>query len=143
MSVTDLIKPSIHRPQVVVVVFGAAFEVVQKGLYGVLLSLVFAHLPQNGVLLESLRARAELADVFAVCGHGRAGVIGGRTSMSSFHGKSASGCERAPLTVTACLFAGGAESSAIGRFRSSILTASSDGVATSLASSLIEQATAL
>lgn len=57
--------------------------------------------------------------------------------MSSFHGKSASGWERAPLTVTACLFAGGAESSAMGRFRSSILTASSDGAATVRVSSLI------
>jgi hypothetical protein len=61
--------------------------------------------------------------------------------MSSFHGKSASGCERAPLTVNACLFAGGAESSALGRLRSSILTASSDGAATVLVSSLIGEAT--
>jgi hypothetical protein len=66
-----------------------------------------------------------------------------RTSMSSFHGKSVSGCERAPLTVKACLFAGGAESSALGRFRSSILTASSDGAATVLVSSLIGEATVM
>jgi hypothetical protein len=63
--------------------------------------------------------------------------------MSSFHGKSASGWGRAPLTVTACLLGGGAESSAMGRFRSSILTASSDGGATVLASSLIEETLAL
>lgn len=61
--------------------------------------------------------------------------------MSSFHGMSASGCERAPLTVTACLLEGGAESSwPLGLLRSSILTLSSDGGATVLASSLIGQA---
>jgi hypothetical protein len=60
--------------------------------------------------------------------------------MSSFHGMSASGCERAPLTVTACLFAGGASSCALALLRSSILTLSSDGGATVLASSLIGQA---
>lgn len=58
--------------------------------------------------------------------------------MSSFQDMSASGCDLTPLTATACLFAGGAESSeALGRFRSSILTVSSDGGTTVLASSLI------
>jgi hypothetical protein len=76
------------------------------------------------------------------CGKGAA-VFKGRTSMSSFHGMSASGCERAPLTVTACLLAGGAESSGFARLRSSILTASSDGIGTVLVASLIEQTTAL
>lgn len=58
--------------------------------------------------------------------------------MSSFQGKSASACDLVPFTVTACLFAGGAESSGPpGLLRSSILTMSSDGGATVLASSLI------
>jgi hypothetical protein len=58
--------------------------------------------------------------------------------MSSFHGRSASGCGLVPLTTTACLFAGGAESSGPpGRLRSSILTVSSDGGATVLAWRLI------
>jgi hypothetical protein len=57
--------------------------------------------------------------------------------MSSFHGRSASGCGLVPLTITACLFAGGAESSdPPGRLRSSI-TVSSDGGATVLAWRLI------
>lgn len=58
--------------------------------------------------------------------------------MSSFHGMSASGCGLTPFTATACLLAGGAGSSeALGRLRSSILTVSSDGGTTVLASSLI------
>jgi len=50
------------------VVFGAAFEFVQLRLKGSLLPLVFAHLPQDGILLKSLRVVAVLADVFAVYG---------------------------------------------------------------------------
>ena len=58
--------------------------------------------------------------------------------MSSFQGRSASGCDLAPLTDTACLLAGGADSSdPPGLLRSSILTMSSDGVTTVLAASLI------
>jgi hypothetical protein len=64
--------------------------------------------------------------------------VGGRTSMSSLKGMSASGCDLAPLTAKACLLAGGAESSdPTGLLRSSILTTSSDGVTTVLAASLI------
>jgi hypothetical protein len=63
---------------------------------------------------------------------------GGRTSISSLKGRSASGCDLAPFTATACLLAGGAESSdPPGLLRSSILTTSSDGVTTVLAASLI------
>jgi hypothetical protein len=54
---TDLIKPRVDCPQMVVVILGAALELVQLRLDRRLLPLVLAHLPQNGVLLESLVGR--------------------------------------------------------------------------------------
>lgn len=110
----------------------------ELGLQGGLFALVLAHLAQNGIFLVGLQINARLAGCSGLAEQRVRGRIGGRTSMSSFHGMSASGCERAPLTVTACLLAGGAESSCpLGLLRSSILTLSSDGGATVLASSLI------
>ena len=120
-------------------VLGAALELAQLRLGRVLLALVLAHLADEGIFLESLQV-SRISDCARGCG--KEAVGGWRTSMSSFHGMSASGCERAPLTVTACLLAGGAESSGFGRLRSSILTASSDGIGTVLVASLIEQTTA-
>jgi hypothetical protein len=58
MCCTDLVKPRIDGPQVIVVILGAALELVQLRLDRRLLPLEFAHLAQNGILLESLVDRS-------------------------------------------------------------------------------------
>ena len=144
MGQTHLVEPSVYCAKMVVVVFRAGLHFVQLGLDGGLLALVLSHLAQNGILLIGLYRGRVSAWNQSMAAQRRLKRIGGggRTSMSSFHGMSASGCGRAPLAVTACLFAGGAASSCpLGLLRSSILTASSEGGATVLASSLIGQAT--
>lgn len=51
---TNLIKPYVHCPQVVVVVSRAILHLGELGLGRGLFTLVFAHLAEDGILLESL-----------------------------------------------------------------------------------------
>ena len=114
-------------------VLGTVLDLVELRLDRGLFTLVLAHLAKDGIFLKGL-------DTMHGQGGRKTGLVGGggRTSMSSFQGMSASGCGLVPLMATAWRLAGGAASSeALGRLRSSILTVSSDGGTTVLASSLI------
>jgi len=57
---TNLVKPYIYCPQVVVVVSRATLHLGELRLDGGLFTLVFAHLSEDGIFLESLRVVAML-----------------------------------------------------------------------------------